>query len=62
MLECGEKLGGFLPIRRRKGDGLKIPKIDFFESVLNGSDDREISTTMVFVRILNILLRDKNLK
>ena len=62
MLECRKKLGGFLPIRRRKGDGLKIPKIDFFESVLNGSDDREISTTMAFVRILNILLRDKNLK
>ena len=55
-------MGGFLPIRRRKGDELKIPKIDFFESVLSGSDDREISTTMAFVRILNLLLRDKNLK
>ena len=62
MLECRKKLGGFLPIRRRKGDELKIPKIDFFESVLGGSNDREISTTMAFVRILNLLLRDKNLK
>ena len=56
-----KKIRWFLPIRK-KGDELKIPKIDFFESVLSGSGDREISTTMAFVRILNILPRDKNLK
>ena len=54
-----EALGGYLPARRRKTtERLEIPKLSAFESLLKASGDREISTTMAFVRILNTLMRD----
>jgi pyruvate dehydrogenase E1 component len=55
------ELGGDRPKRRRKAFGLKIPPLEFFERFLKGSEDREISTTMAFVQILQALLRDKEL-
>jgi pyruvate dehydrogenase E1 component len=55
------ELGGDRPKRRRKAFGLKIPPLEFFEKFLKGSEDREISTTMAFVQILQALLRDKEL-
>ena len=55
-----EKLGGPIPQRRRKSAALEIPPLATFEAQLKGTDDREISTTMAFVRILATLLRDKN--
>ncbi len=62
MQKKREQLGGFLPARREKSDlKLKVPGLEIFESVLKGSGDREISTTMAFVRILSILLKDKEL-
>ncbi|TVS18518.1 MAG: pyruvate dehydrogenase (acetyl-transferring), homodimeric type [Gammaproteobacteria bacterium] len=57
-----EPLGGELPQRRRRSEELPIPELERFENVLKGSGDREISTTMAFVRILSTLLRDKQLK
>ncbi len=57
-----EKLGGSLPQRREKSHDLKIPDLDAFASILKDSGDREISTTMAFVRILSVLLKDKNIK
>ena len=54
-------LAGSLPQRRRKSDSLEVPPLATFEAQLKGSDDREVSTTMAFVRILSELLRDKNL-
>ncbi len=55
-----EKLGGFLPRRRRKADeSFEVPGIDKFERLLKDSGEREISTTMAFVQALNIILRDK---
>lgn len=54
-------LGGYLPQRRSKSNALKIPALSQFESQLKSSGERELSTTMVFVRILNILLKDKNI-
>ncbi len=57
-----EDLGGFLPQRRVTSSVLQIPELAAFESVTKGSGDREISTTMAFVRCLAVLLRDKNLK
>jgi pyruvate dehydrogenase E1 component len=39
----------------------EIP-VDIFEDLYTGSSDRKISTTMAFVRILNLLLRNKDLK
>ncbi|MBV9782685.1 MAG: pyruvate dehydrogenase (acetyl-transferring), homodimeric type [Acidisphaera sp.] len=52
-------LGGSLPARRRNSQALEIPPLSIFDAQLKGTEDREISTTMAFVRILNTLLRDK---
>ncbi len=54
-------LGGSLPVRRRTAETLPVPSLDLFGSQLEGTGDREISTTMAFVRILAALLRDKQL-
>ncbi|MGH8720748.1 MAG: pyruvate dehydrogenase (acetyl-transferring), homodimeric type, partial [Burkholderiales bacterium] len=58
-----KSLGGFLPQRRRKADTAPaVPPLSAFDAVLKGSGEgREISTTMVFVRLLTALVRDKEL-
>ncbi|HEY9035480.1 MAG TPA: pyruvate dehydrogenase (acetyl-transferring), homodimeric type [Pseudomonadales bacterium] len=56
-----EALGGSIPYRRNDFEALKVPGIDAFDAQLNGSGDREISTTMAFVRILSTLVKDKNI-
>jgi pyruvate dehydrogenase E1 component len=55
------ELGGYLPSRRRKANPLTIPEMSAFERFLKSTDEREISTTMAFVQILQLLIRDKNL-
>src|SRR4029450_4289199 len=56
------ELGGYLPTRRRKATTpLIVPGLSALERVLKSSDDRDISSTMAFVQILQTLLRDKNL-
>jgi len=57
-----EALGGYLPYRNHEVAPLKAPQLSDFESILKGSGDREISTTMAFVRILGVLLKNKELK
>ena len=57
-----DELGGFLPNRRFEPKKLEIPELGAFDSVLQGSGEREISTTMAFVRCLAVLLRDNNIK
>jgi len=55
-------LGGYLPARRRKAKPLEIPPLSAFDSLLKASGEgREASTTMMFVRLLNILVKDKNI-
>ncbi len=54
-------MGGSLPGRRRKAPPLQVPALSAFEAQLKSTDDREISTTMAFVRILTTLVRDKNI-
>jgi pyruvate dehydrogenase E1 component len=61
LKEHRAKLGGSLPIRRSKTEPLQVPELEFFKSQLEGSGDREFSTTMAFVRILTALVRDKNI-
>ena len=56
-----EALGGYLPARRRQSEPLVIPPLSAFEPQLKSTEGREISTTMAFVRVLNTLLRDKNI-
>jgi pyruvate dehydrogenase E1 component len=45
------KLGGFLPARRTKSEKLKIPELAAFEAQTKSTGEREISTTMAFVRL-----------
>ncbi|MCG7865003.1 MAG: pyruvate dehydrogenase (acetyl-transferring), homodimeric type [Candidatus Thiodiazotropha taylori] len=61
MHEQRSKLGGFLPQRRTKVEAMTVPPIEKFKALLEGSGDREQSTTMAFVRLLNMLVRDKQL-
>jgi pyruvate dehydrogenase E1 component len=52
-------LGGYLPQRRSRSASIKAPALDVFQAQLEGSGEREASTTMAFVRILTALIRDK---
>ena len=61
LLERREELGGFLPKRNHAAASLKVPELKVFDAVLKSSGDREISTTMAFVRILTALIRDKEI-
>ena len=54
-------MGGSLPARRRKAEPLNVPAISAFETFLKGTEGREISTTMAFVRILSMLVKDKEI-
>jgi pyruvate dehydrogenase E1 component len=59
LRERREVLGGSLPVRRPKAASLDVPPLSAFGAQLTPTGEREISTTMAFVRILNTLLRDK---
>jgi pyruvate dehydrogenase E1 component len=61
LRECREALGGSLPVRRRRAESLPVPELELFKGQLEGTGDREISTTMAFVRVLAALLRDKRI-
>ena len=52
-------LGGTFPVRRQRSQDLTVPGLSAFAAQLKPTGDREISTTMAFVRILTTLLRDK---
>jgi pyruvate dehydrogenase E1 component len=54
-------LGGYLPARRKQAPPLAVPPLEAFAGVLEGTGEREISTTMAFVRILTTLLKDKQI-
>jgi pyruvate dehydrogenase E1 component len=58
MHERRDALGGYLPHRRRDAPHIQVPDLDVFESLLKSSEDRDMSTTMAFVRMLTLLLRD----
>jgi pyruvate dehydrogenase E1 component len=61
LLERRRALGGFLPKREVKAAPLKAPPLDAFADLLRGSGKLELSTTMGFVRLLSLLLRDKEI-
>ncbi len=61
LLQRREELGGFLPKRNHNAPALEIPELKTFDAVLKSSGDRELSTTMAFVRVLTALIRDKKI-
>ena len=61
MLERRAALGGFLPQRKPVTAPLQVPGLHVFDALLKSSEDRELSTTMAFVRLLNTLLKDRSL-
>ena len=54
-------LGGYLPQRRMKAASLKVPALEAFGALLESSGEREFSTTMALVRMLGVLLKDKEI-
>jgi pyruvate dehydrogenase E1 component len=54
-------LGGYLPSRSSAAPPLVVPPLETFSSLLEGTGDREISTTMALVRMLTTLVKDKNI-
>lgn len=56
-----EALGGSVPQRRTTSISIPTPPLETLKAILDGSGDREISTTMAFVRILSQLVKDKDL-
>ena len=56
-----KKLGGYLPSRRMQAEPLKCPPEELFKEFYTGTDGREVSTTMVYVRLLSKLLRDEDI-
>ena len=61
LKQCRSSLGGSLPRRKSDFEALQIPPLSVLESVLKGTGDRQISTTMAFVRILSSLIKDKQI-
>ncbi|HZU27968.1 MAG TPA: pyruvate dehydrogenase (acetyl-transferring), homodimeric type [Bryobacteraceae bacterium] len=58
MKKRTEELGGPLPARNAKRIELQAPALEVFKEQLEGSQGREVSSTMAFVRVLTILLKD----
>jgi len=61
LKERRAELGGYFFNKRKAPPKLEIPEINIHKKLLEGTGDREISTTMAFVRILNGLLKDKKI-
>ena len=59
LLQRRKKLGGFLPRRVVEAEPLKVPGREFFAEFYKGSGKFEVSTTMGFVRLISLLIRDK---
>lgn len=56
-----EKLGGYLPARQVVPQSFPVPALSAFETVLHGSGERTMSSTMALGRILNVILKDKTI-
>jgi pyruvate dehydrogenase E1 component len=62
MREKRGALGGNMPVRRREAsEKLEVPDLGLFGNFLEGSGDREISTTMAFVRMMSSLVKQKGI-
>lgn len=61
LLERRRELGGWVPQRKVRHFDFKAPSLDAFKDTLQGTKEREVSTTMAYVGILRNLLRDKEI-
>ena len=61
MQERRAALGGYIPSRKPVNEALPVPALDAFKPLLEATGEREMSTTMAFVRILNTLVKDKTI-
>jgi len=59
--ERRKSLGGYIPKRITKAKSIKTPANDVFHPHLDGTGEREASTTMAFIRMLTSLTRDKQI-
>ena len=60
LKEKRKALGGSMPIRTNRPTTINIPDISIFQELLDGTAEREISTTMAYVRLLTLLTKDKS--
>jgi pyruvate dehydrogenase E1 component len=61
LRQCREELGGYVPSRIVTNEPLEALSEELFEEFYAGTEGREVSTTMVFVRLLSKLLRDEKI-
>ncbi len=61
LQERRSQLGGAMPARRKTAPPLQVPAPEFYREFHAGSQGRKLSTTMAFVRILSMLLKDQSL-
>jgi len=61
MRERQRAMGGPVPQRRPHAEPLHVPGLDIFDALLKGTGEREISTTMAFVRALTAVARNKDI-
>src|SRR4051812_47618912 len=61
LQERRKSLGGYVPTRKVRAEAVTAPLEGVFDEFLKGTEGRKASTTMVFVRILSKLLRDKDI-
>lgn len=61
MFERRKSLGGFYPTRRTEFEKLETPALDAFSGQLKSSGERELSTQMALNRVMNVLVKDKQM-
>jgi len=61
LKECRDRLGGYIPKRQSNCKKLRFSPDKIFDEFIKGSGDREVATTMAFVRMLSKLLKDKSI-
>jgi len=62
LLERRHALGGFLPHRVVRAKSIPLPKATIYDEFKSGTgNSREVSTTMAFVRLMRMLMRDKEI-
>ncbi len=61
LQELRQKLGGYLPARSTAAPRLETPTLEDFQPLLEGSEEREMSTTMAMVRLMNLIIRDQRI-